>query len=96
MRKPQAIVLTISDSASRGERIDLSGPAAREELEALGCEVVAIVIVPDDEEAIRKRLLEHSESGGIDLIVTTGGTGLAPQDVTPEATLAVIEAIRAA
>lgn len=91
MRKPQAIVLTVSDSASRGERSDLSGPAARDELETLGCEVVAIVIVPDDVEQIRQKLLEHSESDAIDLIVTTGGTGLAPRDVTPEATLSVIE-----
>ena len=91
MRKPQVIVLTISDSASRGERSDLSGPAARQELETLGCEVVAIFVVPDDVEAIRQKLLEHSESEAIDLIVTTGGTGLAPRDVTPEATLAVIE-----
>src|SRR5512134_2255658 len=91
LRRPRAIVLTISDSASRGERRDLSGPAAREELETLGCEVVAIIVVPDDVEAIRQTLLEHSESEAIDLIVTTGGTGLAPRDVTPEATLAVIE-----
>lgn len=91
MRKPQAIVLTVSDSASRGERSDLSGPAARDELETLGCEVVAIVIVPDDVEQIRQKLLEHSESDAIDLVVTTGGTGLAPRDVTPEATLSVIE-----
>ena len=49
MRKPQAIVLTISDSASRGERTDLSGPAAREELERLGCEVVSVTVVPDDQ-----------------------------------------------
>jgi molybdopterin adenylyltransferase len=91
MRKPQAIVLTVSDSASRGERSDLSGPAAREELERLGCEVVSVIIVPDEVQAIQKVLLEHSDSDGIDLIATTGGTGLAPRDVTPEATLAVIE-----
>ena len=91
MRKPQAIVLTISDSASRGERTDLSGPAAREELERLGCEVVSVTVVPDDLNMIREKLLEHSDSGAIDLIVTTGGTGLAPRDVTPEATQEVIE-----
>lgn len=91
MRKPQVIVLTISDSASRGERSDLSGPAVREALEALGCEVVAVMIVPDDVEAIQQKLYEHSESDAIDLIVTTGGTGLAPRDVTPEATLAILE-----
>jgi molybdenum cofactor synthesis domain-containing protein len=91
MRKPRAIVLTISDSASRGDRDDLSGPAAREGLESLGCEVLAILIVPDDVEEIRQKLLDHSESDAIDLIITTGGTGLAPRDVTPEATLSVIE-----
>jgi molybdenum cofactor synthesis domain-containing protein len=91
MRKPQAIVLTISDSASRGERTDLSGPAARAELERLGCEVVSVAIVPDDLGMIRDKLLEQSESRAVDLIVTTGGTGLAPRDVTPEATLEVIQ-----
>lgn len=91
MRKPQAVVVTISDSASRGERIDLSGPAARAELERLGCEVVSVTVVPDDVNMIRGSLLEHSGSGAIDLIVTTGGTGLAPRDVTPEATQDVIE-----
>jgi molybdenum cofactor synthesis domain-containing protein len=91
MRKPQAIVLTVSDSASRGERRDLSGPAAGAELERLGCEVAAILVVPDDVETIQMALLEHSDSDAIDLIVTTGGTGLAPRDVTPEATVAVVQ-----
>ncbi|MCI0624698.1 MAG: MogA/MoaB family molybdenum cofactor biosynthesis protein [Acidobacteria bacterium] len=91
MRKPRAIVVTISDSASRGEREDLSGPAVREELERVGCEVLAVQIVPDELQIIRDHLLEHSQSSEIDLIVTTGGTGLAPRDVTPEATLTVIE-----
>jgi molybdenum cofactor synthesis domain-containing protein len=91
MRKPHAIVLTISDSAARGERTDLSGPAARAELEHFGCEVVDVTIVPDDMRMIQEKLLEHSDSGDIDLIVTTGGTGLAPRDVTPEATQEVIE-----
>ncbi|HEU0006689.1 MAG TPA: MogA/MoaB family molybdenum cofactor biosynthesis protein [Terriglobia bacterium] len=91
IRRPRAIILTISDSASRGEREDLSGPAAREELETLGCEVVAVIVIPDDAATIQNKLLEHSDSGAIDLIVTTGGTGLAPRDVTPEATLAVVE-----
>jgi molybdopterin adenylyltransferase len=91
MRTPQAIVLTVSDSASRGDRADLSGPAARAELERLGFAVVSVTVVPDDVKMIREKLLEHSESGTIDLIVTTGGTGLAPRDVTPEATQQVIE-----
>lgn len=91
MRNPHAIVITISDSASRGERQDLSGPAAREELEKFGCNVIAAWIVPDEIDAIQSRLLESINSSEIDLIVTTGGTGLAPRDVTPEATAAVIE-----
>ena len=91
MSTPQAIVLTISDSAARGDRADLSGPAARGELERLGCAVVSVTVVPDDVNMIREKLLEHSDSGVIDLIVTTGGTGLAPRDVTPEATQQVIE-----
>lgn len=91
MRKPQVIVLTISDSASRGERSDLSGPAAREELERLGCEIISVIVIPDNVETIQSKLVEHSDSDAVDLIVTTGGTGLAPRDVTPEATLAVIE-----
>ena len=91
LRKPRAIVITVSDSASRGARQDLSGPAAQEELEKLGCQVSGVEIVPDDREVIQSRLVEHSDSEEIDLIVTTGGTGLAPRDVTPEATAAVIE-----
>jgi molybdopterin adenylyltransferase len=91
MRKPRAIVVTVSDSASRGEREDLSGPAARAELEKLGCEVVGMHVVPDELEAIRQRLIEHAGPSDIELIVTTGGTGLAPRDVTPEATASIIE-----
>jgi molybdopterin adenylyltransferase len=91
MRKPNALVFTISDSASRGERQDLSGPAAREELQKAGCEVRDVQIVPDEFEIIQRKLIEQSQAPDIDLIVTTGGTGLAPRDVTPEATAAVIE-----
>ncbi len=91
MPKPRSIVLTISDSASRGEREDLSGPAAREELERIGCDVAAVQVIPDEFEIIREKLLEHAQAPEVNLIVTTGGTGLAPRDVTPEATLAVIE-----
>ena len=91
LRKPHAIVITVSDSAFRGERQDLSGPAAREELEKIGCAVIEALIVPDEIDAIQSRLLESINSSDIDLIVTTGGTGLAPRDVTPEATAAVIE-----
>jgi len=81
----------VSDSAARGERRDLSGPAAQEELEKMGCLVTGVELVPDEREVIQSRLVEHSNSPDVDLIVTTGGTGLAPRDVTPEATAAVIE-----
>jgi molybdopterin adenylyltransferase len=91
LRKPRAIVITVSDSAARGERQDLSGPAAQEELEKMGCQVTGVELVPDEREVIQSRLVEHSNSPDVDLIVTTGGTGLAPRDVTPEATAAVIE-----
>jgi molybdopterin adenylyltransferase len=93
MRKPRAVVLTISDSASRGDREDMSGPAARQELESLGCEVVGIELIPDEKERIKEGLLRCSESNDTDLVVTAGGTGLSPHDVTPEATAAVIEKV---
>jgi molybdenum cofactor synthesis domain-containing protein len=91
VRKPNAIVVTVSDSASRGEREDLSGPAAKETLEKMGCEVKAIQVLPDDLVVIRDGLVRFSDLEEIDLIITTGGTGLAPRDVTPEATAAIIE-----
>jgi len=91
LAKPKALVVTVSDSASRGEREDLSGPAACEALEALGCEVLDRAVVPDELESIRECLLQGCEVHKAELVVTTGGTGLAPRDVTPEATACVIE-----
>lgn len=81
-------VLTLSDKGSRGEREDKSGPAI---MEAFGgkAEVKYYDILPDERDLIIDKLIEYS--GKVDLIITTGGTGLAPRDVTPEATLAVIE-----
>ena len=84
------MVLTISDSAARGEREDLSGPAVVSELENLKAEVIAAEIVPDERAEIASRLRHYADSGA-NLIVTTGGTGLAPRDVTPEATKDVID-----
>jgi len=90
-RTIQAVVLTISDSASRGEREDLSGPAVVSELESLRAEIVATEILPDERERIAARLRHYADAGAVNLILTTGGTGLGPRDVTPEATRDVIE-----
>lgn len=84
-----ASVLTISDSSSIGQRKDISGPAVVRELEAAGFKVLHSSVVPDEKDSISARLLECSEITR--LVITTGGTGIAPRDVTPEATLAVIE-----
>jgi molybdopterin adenylyltransferase len=86
-----AAVLTISDSASRGEREDRSGPAVIAELEKLGGRIAATAIVSDDRDLISQKLLEFADRGDVNLILTTGGTGFAPRDNTPEATRAVIE-----
>jgi molybdenum cofactor synthesis domain-containing protein len=86
-----AVVLTISDSAARGQREDLSGPAVVTELKSLKAEIVATEILPDDREQIAGRLRHYADTGAANLIVTTGGTGLSPRDLTPEATRDVIE-----
>jgi molybdenum cofactor synthesis domain-containing protein len=81
--------ITLSDMCARGEREDRSGAILRECLEALGANLMPHVVLPDEREALRVRLLELA--GSVDVIVTTGGTGLSPRDVTPEATLDVVE-----
>lgn len=83
-------ILTVSDKGAHGEREDRSGPAVRKILEAIGAEVSRTTIVPDDQETIRKILIEWSDEG-LDLVLTTGGTGFSPRDWTPEATKAVVE-----
>ncbi|MBZ5544889.1 MAG: MogA/MoaB family molybdenum cofactor biosynthesis protein [Acidobacteriia bacterium] len=88
---PRAKILVLSDSVVRGERQDASGQAVREVLEAHGWSVTGFEILPDNAEAIRERLLAWTSSEDCDVILTTGGTGLGPRDVTPEATRAVIE-----
>jgi molybdopterin adenylyltransferase len=85
-----ALVLTISDSASMGKREDLSGPEAKRILEEIGFAVRTIDVLPDERSAIELRL-RKAVGEGFSLVVTSGGTGLSPRDVTPEATLAVIE-----
>ncbi len=84
-------ILTISDRGWRGEREDRSGEAIKQVLAALDAHVARYDIVPDEKEIISQRLVQWADKEGIDLIVTTGGTGLSPRDVTPEATLAVVE-----
>lgn len=84
-------ILTVSDRSARGERADTSGPALREMLTPLGTQVVRYEIVPDDRGAIENTLRRWADEEGIALILTTGGTGLGPRDVTPEGTRAVIE-----
>ena len=88
----RAHVITCSDAASRGQREDLSGPAVREILIGEGFETAAVVIVPDEENAIADAI-SRAVAAGARLIVTTGGTGIAPRDVTPEATMRVCERI---
>jgi molybdopterin adenylyltransferase len=90
-RMIRAAILTVSDSCARGTRQDASGPAIREILVEAGYEVRGERIVPDDRDAIVRELTRFSEEGGCDLVFTTGGTGLGPRDVTPEATLAVCD-----
>ena len=87
----RAVVLTISDSASRGEREDLSGPAVVEELGKLGAVIVGTMILADIEGEIARQLRHYADSGEVDLVVTAGGTGFAGRDVTPAATRQVIE-----
>jgi molybdopterin adenylyltransferase len=87
----RAVIITVSDKGSRGEREDTSGPEIAGMIERLGFEIVGRRIIPDEKEMIRVALLEWCDSGKTDLILTTGGTGVSPRDVTPDATREVIE-----
>ena len=84
-----AAVITVSDKGSIGEREDLGGPAVREMLEGEGYEVVYTVVIPDEQGQIERELIKCADELDIALVVTTGGTGFSPRDVTPEATIAV-------
>ncbi len=86
----RAAIITLSDKGSTGERADKSGPALVEALKA-HAQVVETLLLPDDLEQLKQALIRLADSGSVDLIFTTGGTGFAPRDVTPEATLAVVE-----
>lgn len=83
-------ILTISTRSARGERPDASGPALADAISREGWQVLRMTVIPDDLEKISKVLVEWSDSGEMDIILTTGGTGFSPSDVTPEATQAVI------
>src|SRR4030043_1632628 len=82
-------VLTMSDKGSKSEREDLSGPLIKDMLKSIDAEVKHYDILPDEKELIKEKLIKYSKE--VDLIITTGGTGLTPRDVTPEATLEVID-----
>ena len=86
-----AAVLTISDSVSAGSRADRSGPAVRERLEQLGWSVTVMETIPDEAAEIGARLATLADGGQIAAIFTTGGTGIAPRDVTPEATRSILD-----
>jgi molybdopterin adenylyltransferase len=87
----KAAVLTISDKGSKGQREDLSGPVLREGVAQMKGSVVQYEIVPDEKDIIAAKLAAWADSGKIDVILTTGGTGLSARDVTPEATLSIID-----
>lgn len=86
-------VLTISDKGSQGKRIDESGAVIKEMLSSVGFEVAMYEIVPDDVEIIAGELSEWADKGNLDIIITTGGTGLSERDVTPEATMSVLDKV---
>lgn len=84
-------ILTLSDKGARGEREDLSGPLIRELLSPLGAETIHYEVIPDDRALLSRHLITLSDKLDLDVVLTTGGTGLSPRDVTPEATKAVID-----
>ena len=87
----QAAVITVSDMGARGERVDTSGPAICRMLEEQGLAVVYTSIIPDEKAVIEAELVKCADELKVPLVLTTGGTGFSPRDVTPEATLSVIE-----
>lgn len=101
--KFRAGIITASDKGSKGEREDLSGPAIKEMIEQAGYEAISMKVLPDDEDSIYGELVRLADECDVDVIFTTGGTGLSPRDNTPEATLraatknvpGIAEAIRA-
>jgi len=86
-------ILTVSDKGSQGQRLDKSGEVIRENLPGMGSRLVKYEVVPDELKVIAGKLSEWAGDGGVDVILTTGGTGLGPRDVTPEATLSVVDKV---
>ena len=84
-------IFTISDRSARGERVDESGPALVKAVKQHGWQVINTMVLPDEMEQIKNSLIEWADSGSMDVILTSGGTGFSPRDVTPEATLSVIQ-----
>ena len=84
-------ILTISDKGAQGKRHDESGQVIRDNLERMNCRILKYEIIPDEKDVIAGRLTIWADSGEVDVVFTTGGTGLSQRDVTPEATLAVID-----
>jgi len=86
-------ILTISDKGSRGERQDKSGEVIHEILSSMDVRIINYDIIPDEKELIVEKLVKWADEGDLDVVITTGGTGLTPRDVTPEATLSVVDRI---
>jgi len=86
-------ILTVSDRSYHGKRQDESGQVIRQILSGAGAHIANYDIVPDEKELIAEKLIKWADKDSIDIIITTGGTGLSPRDVTPEATLSVIDRV---
>ena len=89
----KAGILTLSDKGAKGEREDLSGPALRGWLEQRGVQTAIYEMIPDEADLISAKLVEWADSEDLDIILTTGGTGVSPRDVTPDATASVLDRI---
>jgi molybdopterin adenylyltransferase len=87
----QAGIITVSDKGSQGKREDLSGPAIAEMIAGAAIEIKHTIIIPDEKDQIRETIINFADAKKLDLILTTGGTGVSPRDVTPDATLEVID-----
>lgn len=87
----QAGIITVSDKGSQGKREDLSGPAIAEMLAGAAIVIKHTIIIPDEKDEIKKAIIDYADVRNLDLILTTGGTGVSPRDLTPDATLEVID-----